>query len=213
MHPLFLFVMWRVLIWINLRAQTDTKKFCSNDCNCFDLNQHESHAQLLHSPSQLYCFDFCCWRFFLKGIVMSSHLSLFQPAWGTSLDPLLGRFFSPIDFAPLVDQPANIRIEVKEDDKQFEVQAEIPGVKKEDIKVQVDGNRLQIDAQINRNAEEKDKAGKVIRSERYYGAVSRALSLSHDIDAGQSQAKYDDGVLKLTLPKRGDVKPGHLKIQ
>jgi HSP20 family protein len=162
--------------------------------------------------SQLLCL-YCDAVQPLKGIIMSANLSVFQPAWGTSLEPFLGRFFSPVDFSAMVDQPANIRVEVKEDDKNFEIQAEIPGVKKEDIKVQVDGNRLQIDAQISRNSEEKDKAGKVIRSERYYGAVSRALSLSHDIDAAQAQAKYDAGVLKLTLPKRGDVKPGQLTIQ
>jgi HSP20 family protein len=143
---------------------------------------------------------------------MDRNLTPLQPAWSNVLTPFLGQFFNPPDFFQ-IEQPAGIRVDVKESDKQYEIQAEIAGVKKDDIKVRIDGSYVQIDAHVDRESEEKDKAGKVIRSERYYGSVSRSLNLAHDIDAAHAQAKYKDGVLNLTLPKRGDTQASQLQIQ
>lgn len=101
-----------------------------------------------------------------------------------------------------------IKIEVSEEDKNYKVKAEIPGVKKEDIQVSVDGNVVAISAEVKKESEEK-KGEKVIRSERYYGKVSRSFSLGEEVDQGSAQAKYADGVLTLTLPK----KPGSTSKQ
>jgi len=94
-----------------------------------------------------------------------------------------------------------MRLDVSEDDKAYAVKAEIPGVNKEDIKVSVDGNQVTISAEVKKEKEEKEGQS-VIRSERYYGAVSRSFSLGQDVDHETASAKYTDGVLTLTLPKK-----------
>ena len=99
------------------------------------------------------------------------------------------------------DAPGEIRIDVTEKDKDYEVRAEIPGAKKEDIRVQVDGNFVSISAEIKKDREEKS-AGRVVLKETYYGSASRGFTLAHEIDAKSVVAKLEDGVLKLTLPKR-----------
>ena len=95
-----------------------------------------------------------------------------------------------------------IKLDVTEDDKAYHVKAELPGVKKDDIAVEVDGNQVSIAAEVKRESEEK-KDEKVIRSERYYGRQYRSFSLGRDIDRTKVEAKFADGVLELTLPKNG----------
>ena len=99
------------------------------------------------------------------------------------------------------DSPGEIRIDVTEKDKDYEVRAEIPGAKKEDIRVKVDGNFVSISAEVKKDREEKS-AGRVVLRETYVGSASRGFSLAHEIDAKGVVAKLEDGVLKLTLPKR-----------
>jgi HSP20 family protein len=94
-----------------------------------------------------------------------------------------------------------IRMDVSEDDKVFRVKAEIPGVRKEDIKVSIDGNDVSISAEVKKESEEK-KGETVIRSERFYGSHFRGFTLHHDIDQSKAEAKYENGVLELTLPKK-----------
>ena len=94
-----------------------------------------------------------------------------------------------------------IRLDVKEDDKAYTVHAEIPGVKKDDIQVEVDGGQISIRAEVKQEKEEK-KGEKVLHSERYYGMVGRSFSLPTDVDEKGTVAKYKDGVLDLTLPKK-----------
>lgn len=94
-----------------------------------------------------------------------------------------------------------IKMDVSEDDKAYTVRAEIPGVKKDDIKVAVEGNQVSISAEVKKEKEEKE-GKKVIRSERYYGKVYRSFSLDHDVDQDAVKAKYSDGMLELTLPKK-----------
>lgn len=93
-----------------------------------------------------------------------------------------------------------IKIDVHEDDQGYTVKAEIPGVRKEDIDVRIEGNQIQIGAEVKQTQESREKA-RVLRTERYYGYVSRAFSLAHDIDRNAASARYQDGVLELKLPK------------
>ena len=104
------------------------------------------------------------------------------------------------------------RIDVKEDDGAYVVQAEIPGVKKEDINVTINGNQVAISAEIKREREDR-QGEKVLRSERYYGKVYRAFSLAQDVDEASAQAKYNEGVLELRLPKKAAVTSKKLAIQ
>ena len=94
-----------------------------------------------------------------------------------------------------------MKLEVKEDEKAYTVHAEVPGVKKEDIQVEVHGDQVSIRAEVKQEKEEKE-GGKVIHSERSYGMVSRSFSLPTEVDDKATVAKYKDGMLELTLPKR-----------
>jgi HSP20 family protein len=104
-----------------------------------------------------------------------------------------------------------IKLDVKEDDKNYTIHAEIPGVKKNDIHVTIDGNQIAISAEVKNEKEVKD-GEKAIRSERYYGKVSRSLTLAQDIDEDSSQAKYNDGVLELILAKKAAAKTKRITI-
>jgi len=95
----------------------------------------------------------------------------------------------------------SIKMDVSENDNAYTVRADIPGVKKEDIKVSIDGNQVSLHAEVKKEKEEK-KGERVLRSERYYGEVSRTFTLSNDIDEKDATARYKDGVLELTLPKK-----------
>jgi HSP20 family protein len=92
-------------------------------------------------------------------------------------------------------------MDVSEDEKVFRVKAEIPGVNKDHIRVSIDGNQVTISAEVKKETEEKE-GEKVIRSERYFGNQYRAFTLQSDIDSSRAEARYDKGVLELTLPKR-----------
>lgn len=94
-----------------------------------------------------------------------------------------------------------IGVEVSENDQAYTVRAEIPGVKKEDIKVDLHGNRVSITAESRRESEQKE-GERVVRSELYYGQQHRTFTLDSDVDESKAAARYVDGVLELTLPKR-----------
>lgn len=113
----------------------------------------------------------------------------------------------------LADQPdlASMKIDVTENDGAYTVKAELPGVAKDDIDVQVTGNTVSINAKVERNKEQKD-GERVIRRERYSGAISRSFSLAADIDDANATATYQDGVLSLTLPKKAPVGQKKLTI-
>jgi len=105
-----------------------------------------------------------------------------------------------------------IKVDVKEDDKAYTVHADIPGVKKEDIQVDIDGGQVSIRAEVKQEKEEK-KGEKLIHSERYYGMVSRSFSLPSEVDEKATVAKYQDGVLDLTLPKKSGNGSRRIAIQ
>jgi HSP20 family protein len=141
-----------------------------------------------------------------------SNLRLFDPAFGDNFESTLRRFFSPTVFEADGRTP-QIRVDVSEKDDAYLIKADIPGVKKEDINVRVEGNTVQIEAEVKQEKENRDKAGKVLRSERYYGSVSRTFSLAQDVDDEKAKASYTDGVLNLELPKKAGVASRKLAIQ
>jgi HSP20 family protein len=105
-----------------------------------------------------------------------------------------------------------LRVEVKESNDEYTVQAEMPGVKKEDIHVQIDGNRVSISAEVKRESEQKE-GERVLRSERYYGSVARSFSLASEVDEAAAAARFENGVLMLTLPKKTAPAARRLEIQ
>lgn len=104
-----------------------------------------------------------------------------------------------------------IKLEVSEDDKNYTIKAEIPGVKKEDIHISVDGNLVSISAEVKKETEQKE-GKKVIHSERYYGQVARSFTLDSEVDEGAAQAKYTEGVLEAVLPKKQQTPAKHITI-
>ena len=98
-------------------------------------------------------------------------------------------------------QDVQIKLDVKEDDKAYTVQAEVPGVPKDDIHVSIEGNVVTLRAEVKQQ-DSQTQDEKVLRTERYYGSVARSFQLPGDIDQGHAKAKYDNGVLTLTLPKK-----------
>jgi HSP20 family protein len=127
------------------------------------------------------------------------------------IDELFKGFF--VRPARFEGQPEmQIKMDVKEDDNAYTVHADIPGVKKEDIHVSIEGNQISISAESKMEKEEK-QGEKVLRSERYVGKVARSFTLAHDVDEARSQAKYSDGVLELTLPKKAVGAGKKLAIQ
>ena len=114
----------------------------------------------------------------------------------------------------LVDEntlPADIRVDISENDKEYLVSAEIPGAKKDDIRVSIDGNYVSIAAEVKKEQEEKH--GRSLVRETYHGTVSRGFTLASEVDDKAAVAKLDDGVLRLTLPKREGSGSRTLKIQ
>jgi HSP20 family protein len=127
-------------------------------------------------------------------------------------DLFKGFFLRPMRMETPGEQGMRIRMDVKEDDKAYTVHAEMPGVKKEDIQISIDGNQVSIAAEVRKEREEK-QGEKVLRSERYYGRVYRAFTLGQDVDQERAQAKYDNGVLELTLPKKAAAATRRLAVQ
>ncbi|MDP3420503.1 MAG: Hsp20/alpha crystallin family protein [Thiobacillus sp.] len=134
------------------------------------------------------------------------NLSRYDPLNLARIDPfsdiddmLKGFFVRPALFE---GQPQmQIKLDLKENDNAYTVHADIPGVKKEDIHVSIDGNQISISAEMKMEKDVKE-GEKVLRSERYSGKVARSFTLAHDVDETNAQAKYSDGVLELTLPKK-----------
>jgi len=119
--------------------------------------------------------------------------------WDDSMERVMRRMFRPLRVKG--EEAMDITIDVSESDGAYMVKAEIPGVKKEDIGVSIDGNQVSITAEAKREHEEK-KGEKVLRSERYYGSMYRSFTLPTDVDQTKADAKYNNGVLELSLPKK-----------
>lgn len=107
--------------------------------------------------------------------------------------------------------PESINIDISETPEAFSVQADIPGVKKEDISVTVENRQLQISAEAKQEKEEK-KDEKVIMNERYFGYVSRTITLPGDVDQAKVEARYENGVLFLKLPKTSSKTSNRIAI-
>jgi len=121
-----------------------------------------------------------------------------------------GFYIRPLHGEPLPD-PMQIKVDVRENDKAYTVHAEIPGVSKDDIQVSITGNEVLLRAEVKQH-DAQTRDDKVLRSERYFGSITRSLQLPQEIDQAQAKARYDNGVLTLTLPKKQGSGSQQLKI-
>ena len=92
------------------------------------------------------------------------------------------------------------------------MRAEIPGVKKEDINITIDGDHVAISAEVKKEKDVRN-GERVLRTERYYGKVYRAVTLEQEVDETTAQAKYENGVLEVTLPKKAAVAAKRISVQ
>lgn len=96
---------------------------------------------------------------------------------------------------------ASMPLDVTETEDAYVVLAEIPGVSKEAIKVEIDGDRVSVSAETKSQTEQKE-GERLVRQERYEGTVARSLQFGQEIEEDNATASYENGVLELTLPKK-----------
>lgn len=125
-----------------------------------------------------------------------------DPAWRGLLRP----------FRADAPETPQIKVDVSENDSAYTVKAEIPGVRKEDIDVRIDGPLVSLSAEVKQEKEEK-QGERVLRSERSYGYASRSFTLGSEVDPAKVQARYDAGVLTLTLPKKSPGEAKRIEIE
>jgi HSP20 family protein len=152
-----------------------------------------------------------------QGVIMANNLMRFDPFGDIArFEPFrnISEFFKDFRMTPgwrdLEAEP-RIRMDLSETEQAYVVKAEIPGVKKEDIKVAIDGNQVSISAEVRK--EEDQKSGSMVRSERYYGQQYRSFTLPQEVDDEKTEAKYQDGMLELTLPKKPGTTSKQIAIQ
>jgi HSP20 family protein len=138
-----------------------------------------------------------------------NRLTRYDPFTDARFDDLFRGFFAPVRAEKA---PAAIRMDVTETDNAYVVHAEIPGVKKDEIQITVEGNLVTIGAEVKRETERKD-GEHLLRSERYFGGLYRSFTLPVEVDEATSVAKYDNGVLELTLTKKPALAGRKLTVQ
>ena len=140
----------------------------------------------------------------------------------TPLDDAFDQFFRGFLVRPVnlddqgaVASVAKFRVDIAEDDKAYTVRADLPGVKKDDIQIAIDGDQVSISAETRSEKEVKDAkdGNRVLRTERHTGKYHRAFALGGEIDEAGAVAKYVDGVLEVTLPKKAAPAPKRITIQ
>ena len=139
-----------------------------------------------------------------------TRLQIYDPFADATVDSLLRSFFRPVSTER--DAPRGIRIDVLENDTAYVVHADMPGVTKEDIQVAIEGNQVTITAEVKR-ASEPAEGSRVLRAERHFGRFYRSFTLPLELDETTSSAKFDKGVLELTLVKKPATTARKLTIQ
>lgn len=126
-------------------------------------------------------------------------LSVYDPF--RDLDRFERHFFTdPFDFFG-EGGAADFKADITDEGDHYKVQADLPGFAKEDIHIDINGSTLTLNAERHSDHEDKDKHGKYIRCERSYGSYSRSFDISN-VNADEIKAKYKNGVLTLTMPKK-----------
>jgi len=137
------------------------------------------------------------------------HLRVYDPFARAAFNEVLRGFLQPSD---AVKAGPEIRIDASESDKVYTVRAEIPGVNKDDIHVTIEGGEVTISAEVKRDHETRE-GERVLRSERYEGSATRTFTFATEIDEAASEAKYENGVLALTLVKKAPAAGRKLTVQ
>lgn len=137
--------------------------------------------------------------------------------FGRMVESMFEDMFAPMAAGAVMPQWAaegvtTPRLNVKETEKAFEVEAEMPGVKKEDVKVSIENQRVTIEAEARSESEQREGEN-VIYSERSTRKYMRSFSLPSDVDEATAEAHLDSGLLTLTLPKKQTASAKRLTVQ
>ncbi|QAS69838.1 Hsp20/alpha crystallin family protein [Oenococcus sicerae] len=127
---------------------------------------------------------------------------------------LMNNFFGPRDnfWNTSKDDHSIMRTDVSEDDQEYGIKIELPGLDKKNIKIDYSNDNLTVSGILDNSSEEKDKKNKIVRSERRYGHYSRSYYLP-GVDEKKISAKYENGMLTLSLPKSDESQNHHIAIQ
>ena len=140
-----------------------------------------------------------------------NEMRLFDPFTIDPIDDVFRSMMRPWRYESM-EAPPRIRLDLAEIDGAYTVRAEIPGARKENIDVRIEGNLVTISAEMKKEWDDR-KEGRVLRSERQYGHASRSFTLASPVDESKAGAKYENGVLELTLPKKSATATKRLSIQ
>jgi len=155
---------------------------------------------------------------------MSNSVSVGKKPGSIARSPFRGLFSRPM-FDDLFNQfliegnggPFNdimkAAMDVAETDQSFEVKMDLPGVRAEDVEIQIDNNTLTIKGQRSEETEEKDEEKQYHSIERYSGSFSRSVVLPSSINEDETSAEFKDGVLNIVIPKMEDAKPRKISIK
>ena len=141
-----------------------------------------------------------------------ANVTRFDPFNDLVDDLFKGFLVRPVSYEGRGDVLPRVKVDVAEANGAYVVNAELPGVRKEDIQVSIDGTEVTLAAEVKRE-KEANKDERVLHSERVYGKVSRSFSLPQEIDEARAEAKFRDGVLELKLPKKAAAARKQVTIQ
>ena len=141
-----------------------------------------------------------------------ANVTRFDPFNDLVDDLFKGFLVRPVSYEGRGEVLPRVKVDVAEANGAYVVNAELPGVRKEDIQVSIDGNQVTLVAEAKRE-KEASKDERVLHTERTYGKVSRAFTLPQEVDEAKAEAKFRDGVLELTLPKKAAAQRKQITIQ
>ena len=141
-----------------------------------------------------------------------ANVTRFDPFNDLVDDLFRGFLVRPVAYEGRGDSLLRMKVDVAEKNGAYKVTAELPGVKKDDIQVSIDGAQVTLTAEVKREKETRE-GERVLHSERSYGRVARSFTLPQDLDEAKAEAKFRDGVLELTLPKKSAAARKAITIQ
>ena len=143
-----------------------------------------------------------------------ANIARFDPFNSIVDDLFKGFLVRPVGYdASAVNSPApRLSVDVTEKNGAYLVSADLPGVRKEDIHVDIDGAQVTLTAEVKREKQAAD-GERMLHTERAFGKVSRSFTLPQELDEAKAEAKFRDGVLELTLPKKAAAARKAITIQ
>ncbi|HZQ72546.1 MAG TPA: Hsp20/alpha crystallin family protein [Burkholderiales bacterium] len=141
-----------------------------------------------------------------------ANVTRFDPFNDLVDDLFRGFLVRPLAYEGRGEALARMKVDVAEKNGEYKVSAELPGVRKEDIQVSIDGAQVTLAAEVKQE-KEASQDERVLHTERVFGKVTRSFTLPQEVDEASAQAKFRDGVLELTLPKKAAAQRKQITIQ